>query len=179
MPGFNAEESRFVIGGLADLRINDYFGGEFNLLYRRFRFDALIPATPVVQSVLSTNRAHALDLPLLFKWRPLGYRDLAPFVASGVAFRYINGNETQRFFTGEDRQQEYSDSFAQVSSFNAGWVLAGGVDFNRGGGVRITPEVRYTLWGRENFRALSTVPGSPGVFRSQKDQFEFLIGVTF
>ena len=179
VPGFNAEESRFVIGGLADLRINDYFGGEFNVLYRRFRFDALIPSTPFEQSVLSTNRATALDFPLLLKWRPLGYRDVAPFVDSGVAFRYINGKETQRFFTGEDRQQEFSDSFAQDSSFNVGWVVGAGVDFNRSGGVRITPEIRYTLWGRENFRAASTVSGSAGIFRSQKDQLEFLLGITF
>jgi opacity protein-like surface antigen len=178
VPGFNADDSRLVAGGLADVRINDYFGAEFNILYRRFRFDALVPAASVADTVLSTTRAHALDFPLLFKWRPLGHPDVAPFVSSGLALRYINGNEKLTYFTGRDREQDFSDSLAQESSFNAGWVLAGGADFNRSGGVRITPELRYTRWGRENFRALSaTVPAE--VFRSRKNQFEVLIGITF
>ncbi len=178
-PGFSPDNSRLVVGGLADLRINDYFGAEFNVLYRRFRFDTLIPAASVADTVLSTSRARALDFPLVFKWRPLGHPDIAPFASSGVAFRYIDSDETLTYFNGRNREQKFSDSFAQESRFNAGWVIAGGVDFNRSGGVRISPELRYTRWGRENFRALSTIAGSNQVFRSGKNQLELLIGITF
>jgi hypothetical protein len=178
-PGFNAEDSRGVFGGVLDMRINDYFGGEVDVLYRHFRFDALLPGTLPVNASISTNRAHAFDFPFLFKWNPLGRRTVTPYVDSGVAFRYINGNELRRFFGGNDLQTESTTALAQVSSFNVGWVIGGGLVFDHSESVRLTPEVRYTVWGRDNFNAPSTLPGFGGTFSSNNNQLEVLLSITF
>src|SRR5690606_1588992 len=121
-------------------------------------------------------RAEAIDFPILFKWKPLGRRDMAPFLSSGIALRYINGRETRTYFAGENAEEEFNTSFAQVSSFNVGWALAGGLIFERG--VRISPELRYTVWGRDNFSATPIAPGA-GTFANTHNQLEVLVGVTF
>lgn len=59
------------------------------------------------------------------------------------------------------------------NAFNVGFVAGGGVMI-RGLPVRVSPEMRYTRWGRPNFSDLSD-------FRigTQMNQVEFLIGFTF
>lgn len=179
-PGYNAEDSRFVIGGMADVRLNDYFGAEFDVLYRRYRFDALLPAAVPSQYAVSSSYGHAWDFPMLAKWKPWGESDRIPYISGGIALRYMNSSETRHFFAGDQREIELGDSFAQDSSFNIGWVVAAGMVFNDiSDSIRVAPEIRYTVWSRDNFRAPATLPGSPEFFSSKNDQLDILVGITF
>jgi opacity protein-like surface antigen len=172
--------SRFQIGPVVEYDFNEFFGGEANLLYNRMSFDALVPPTAADAVAVSNTRAHALDIPLLIKWKPWGdTRDFSPYVDAGVSLRYVNSNETRRFFGGDDEDAEFDRSFAQVNSFNAGFTLSGGVAFNAGERVRLSPELRWTAWGRDNFKAPSLTNPAGEQLDDQNNQLELLLGITF
>jgi hypothetical protein len=59
-----------------------------------------------------------------------------------------------------------------VSGTNKGAVLGAGLEFNLHL-VRVSPEIRYTRWGATNLADFG------GVLRSNKNQAEVLIGLTF
>jgi hypothetical protein len=183
VPGFNSEDiSRFKIGGMMDADFNNYFGGEVDVLYKQLRFDALIPPSAAGSTAfaLSTSSGNVFDFPVLFKWHPFGnQRAVAPYIDAGVTFRYVNTSETRRFFAGQDQTTESDRSFAQISSFNAGYTMSAGIDIPVRGNIRLSPELRWTAWARENFRASPTIGTTTDTFDYQNNQLELLFGITF
>jgi hypothetical protein len=180
VPGFNAGDvSRLKIGPTVEMTFNEFFGAEANALYKQLRFDALLPASATQPLSVSTTNGHVLDFPLLMKWRPVGRRYFSPYASGGVTLRYLNTNEEIRSFAGEDRTASFDRSFAQDSSFNAGFTLSGGIEFDPGERVRLAPELRWTVWGRDNFSSGPTIGTSNESFDYQNNQIELLLGVTF
>jgi hypothetical protein len=54
-----------------------------------------------------------------------------------------------------------------------GFVFGGGLEVKLGF-IRITPELRYTRWGSENFR-----DPVASLLHSNKNQGDFILGLTF
>ena len=188
VPGFNSDKTRLVIGPMVTYEFLTTpignFGVEVDLLFRRYRFDQLFlsdptspgnPATPFV----ATTTAHAIDLPLLATWSPFGARTFSPYVLAGLSLRRSNGNESRKFFLGEDRNQEIDEPTALRDKSNAGFTIGAGLQLGPLNRVHIAPEFRYTRWSGPAFQATSIPAGPTSTFRSQQNIAEFLVGLTF
>ncbi len=101
----------------------------------------------------------------MLKWTAPG--KVAPFINAGASFRNWSGyDQLGNFVTGQD--------FTEVDDRNnVGFVAGGGLAL-RLGGLKISPEIRYTRWGVDNFSE-----GVRNVLESNKNQAEVLVGFTF
>ena len=164
-----SDTKRYVVGGAAELRFPLGLGVEFNALYRRLSYESVQPQDGA--QVGASTRANAWEFPLLFKLRapsPL----VRPYFVAGPTFRHLSG--LRQFVTspiatirGESRTPAELEN-----RFSAGFAVGGGLEI--GGRLRLAPEIRYTRWGRENFRS----PTAPG-FQSNLNQLDFLLGIHF
>jgi opacity protein-like surface antigen len=59
------------------------------------------------------------------------------------------------------------------NDFSSGLTFGGGVEF-KFGHLRITPELRYTHWGSENFHDPIN-----SLLNTNKNQGDFMLGLTF
>jgi outer membrane protein W len=183
VPGFNSEDvSRVKFGVMMDADFSNHFGAEVDALYKQIHFNALIPPTIPggTDYALSTSTGHVFDFPVLVKWHPFGRQhSISPYVDAGATFRYLNTAEERRFFAGEDRTTDSDRSFAQASSFNIGYTMSAGFDILVHQNVRVSPELRWTAWARDNFSAPATVGTGGPTFDHQNNQLELLFGITF
>jgi opacity protein-like surface antigen len=158
---------RYTVGPELDINLPFGLAIEVDALYRRLGFDS--SAITVGNIVNGATTANAWDFPLLLKWR-FGSGSVKPYVSAGPTFRnltHIDERVTGFFSTpGSPSSSELRDSF------NTGATIAGGLQFGAAG-IKVSPEVRYIRWGWDNFRSPSTA------FRSNRDQVDFLLGITF
>jgi hypothetical protein len=137
------------------------FGIEFDALYRRFHYDA---SSNLVDTIVNGTAANAWEFPLLLKYKTPGLI-LRPFLDAGFAFDHWSG-------VRQLVQNPGSITKTNVSGTNKGVVLGAGLELNLHL-VRVSPEIRYTRWGSTN------VADFGGVLRSNPNQAEVLIGITF
>ncbi len=92
---------------------------------------------------------------------------LRPYLDAGFAFDH---------WSGVRQVVQIPSSLGQtntnVSGTNKGAVLGAGLELNLHL-VRVSPEIRYTRWASTNLADFG------GVLRSNQNQAEFLIGLTF
>jgi opacity protein-like surface antigen len=160
---------RYTVGPELDINLPFGLGIEVDALYRRLDFEST--ANTVSAIVRGATTANAWDIPILVKWR-FGTGPVKPYVSAGPTFRNLT-NIDQRvssFFSGPN--PSLSSAPELRDSFNTGVTLAGGLQFGAAG-IRVSPEVRYIRWGWDNFRSPSTA------FRSNRDQVDFMLGITF
>jgi len=94
-------------------------------------------------------------------------------VDTGVSFNTLTGvSEIRDFFRVPGIRERVGDQPVFEDSYRSGFVLGGGIEV-RVPFLRISPEIRYTRWGSENFL------DALNILRSNKNQWEFLIGLTF
>ena len=151
--------NRYTVGPTFDINLAFGLGIEADLLYRRLSYSG-------TGSALQTSTTgNAWDVPLLLKWRT-SPGPIRPYLSAGPTFRGLT-NLNQRivaFTTSEtDKPLELRDRFNTGVTLGAGLQLLG----------HLSPELRYTRWGWANFKDVS------GLFKSNPDQFEFLVGLTF
>jgi opacity protein-like surface antigen len=161
---------RYTVGPTVELRLPFGLGVEFDALYKRLNYESVQEVGPA--QIQANTSASSWEFPLLLKLRapaPL----LRPYLTVGPSFRHIS-DVTQAIssFVGGTQQQTNQPAELQ-NRFNAGFAIGGGLEFG-GGHFRVSPEIRYTRWGWENFQA-SNVPG----FQSNQNQVDFLLGITF
>jgi opacity protein-like surface antigen len=109
-------------------------------------------------STSSSATTGAWEFPLLAKYRfPMPF--VRPFVGAGVAWDKLSGLEQS--IVARDLNKDTT----------RGLVFGVGADIHFI--VHIQPEIRYTRWGAEHFI------GPNGVFNSNQNQAEFLVGITF
>lgn len=146
---FRSEFARWTFGGVAELDLPAGLGLELDLLYRRtgFSIEGAEPAPG------PDNIGNSWEFPLLVKYKFPGIL-ARPYIAGGLSFRRIT--DIPNLFENGSR----------------GVVLATGL---RIGAllVRVSPELRYTRWNNEVFRAAGGAPGS------SRNQVELLVGITF
>ncbi len=156
---------RFVVGPELDINLPLGLAVEVDALYRRLNFESDQNLT-VFQHQATT--ANAWDFPLLLKWR-FAPGPLRPYVGAGPTFRGLtNVHQVTTFFTGGSPTSTGSPSELD-HSFVTGFTAVAGIQIIK----HISPEIRYTRWGWDAFR-------NPGTaFRSNPDQWDFMLGLTF
>jgi opacity protein-like surface antigen len=158
---FRSDATQFVLGPTIELHLPWSFGVEFDALYRRFHYKG---ATNAVDQFFQSTTSNAWEFPLLLKYRTPG-EFVRPYLDGGVTFdRWSGVNQVTSLVTGVTN--------SNASGVNTGFVVGGGIELHVPL-VKISPEVRYTRWGAVNITDLG------GALRSNQNQVEILIGVTF
>lgn len=160
---FRSSSTPFIVGPTIELHFPAGFGVEFDALYRRFHYDA---SSNLVDALVNGKAANAWEFPILLKYRVPGVI-FRPFLDAGFAFDH---------WSGVRQLIQIPSSLGQtntnVSGTNKGVVLGAGLEFNLHL-IRVSPEIRFTRWGGANLGDLD------GLIRSNQNQAEFLIGITF
>lgn len=146
----------YIIGPFAELRLPFGFGVEADALYRPLSF-----ATQTT-GFSSSTRFSTWEFPILAKYR-FKFPIARPYIDAGPSFRTTTDN-------------------TQLLS-NHGIAVGGGVDI-KALFLHVSPEIRYTRWGRDSSNG-SIPAGSgrlsfgPGYAQSNVNQVEFLVGISF
>lgn len=141
--------SNFAVGPSAELLLPLGLGFEVDAIYKRTMVELETDAG------LTSDHTTSWEFPLMFKYRFPG-PNLKPFVGGGYAFRRFSN--LTRFVSNLD------------GTVN-GYVAGGGLLIKLGG-VRISPEIRFTRWK-------SIDPDNSGPLRNNQNQADFLVGITF
>jgi len=158
---YNAPTQRYIIGGMAEVRLPFGFGVEFDALYRSLQYSS----SP--NEVTINASGNNWEFPLVLKYR-FHFPIAKPYVEAGVAWDDITSlKETvnQIATTPSDLQKNTTNGF----------VIGGGVDIHAIF-LHISPEIRYTRWSSQQ---ISVVQSTFDVLHSNQNQAEFLVGITF
>ena len=99
-----------------------------------------------------------------------------PFVDAGVNFNKVSGlSRTVTTLVFNNVTSSNAGTSELKNDFTAGFTLGGGVELHLLL-LKITPEIRYTRWGNQQFNGLFPAGGS---LTSNQNQAEFLVGFTF
>ena len=169
---FSPDTKRFVIGPTGEIRLPFGFGVEVDALYRRYEYSYSSSIFSPVAGDLQTAKTTggSWEFPILAKYRtpiPL----VKPYVVGGLAFNKLaNVKQTLTCFSGS-----CGKSFNDIAhNSNVGVVVGGGLQVNALL-LKISPEVRFTRWGVANF----DISAGSGSLKSNQNQADFLIGITF
>ena len=163
-----AVTNRYIVGPTVELRLPFGLGVEFDALYRHFNYNSSASLADTFFSLRATGSDW--EFPLLLKKR-FGAGPIHPFVDAGVSFNKISGlSRTVSILrsTGVVPSELQND-------FTAGFTIGGGIELKLLL-LKITPEIRYTRWGNEQFRGVFP---AGGILTSNQNQAEFLVGFTF
>jgi hypothetical protein len=186
--GASSTTNRYIVGPTGEVHLPLGFSVEFDVLYRHFNIQNngnLIPVNgiylgpgtppPIPASALaSAATANAWEFPLLAKYHFKG-KLIHPFIDAGVSWDKLSGvkqaaSAVIQSGTGLPSIPEVQAALA--NSTTRGFVTGGGIGL-KVLLIHITPEVRYTRWGAKHFI-------DPwGLFHSNQNQAEFLVGFTF
>jgi len=148
---YDPHSGRYTLGPTFELRLGSSFSVEFDALYRPLKYRRYW------EDVVGETAGSAWQFPLLGKVR-LSRSLVAPYVAAGVAFNSLHGLKNL---------PELSESST------SGWVLGVGLEGRLPIG-RISPEVRFTKWRKDNLRS-----AAGGLGLSNLNQLEVLVGISF
>lgn len=161
---------RYTVGPTVQLNFPFRFSVEVDALYKRLGYDYNQFGGPGSPTVTATT-ANSWEFPVLGKWAVFP-GPVRPFVDFGANFRHISGVSQIRTAAGAvNVQVSPVPEFDQDSDIGA--TFGAGIEF-KAGWLRLTPELRYTRWGSENFR-----DPIAGLLRTNKNQGDFLLGLTF
>src|SRR5688500_8682360 len=163
------KSKKYIIGPQFELRLPAGFSIELDALYTSFRINSVgAVATSLLGASFDTD---SWEFPLMLKKKFGGANAVAasvrPFVDIGASFRRLGDvGEIGRFITS---------SGANIGSErnSTGFVIGGGVEI-RALFIRISPEIRFTRWGTDNFRE-----GLANVLETNRNQGQFLVGISF
>jgi opacity protein-like surface antigen len=168
--------NRYIIGPTAELRLPFGLGVEFDVLYRHLNYASSNPACNALLTcvISSSTTGSAWEFPLLGKYRFHG-KFLRPYVDAGVAWNTLSGLKQTVFefvSPGEATTTSTSTPAELHNSTVTGFVTGVGIDIHVLL-LHLSPEIRYTRWGAQNFLSPN------GGLSSNQNQAEFLLGVTF
>jgi hypothetical protein len=163
------KNKNYIVGPQFELRLPAGLAIELDALYTSFEIDSVGSiASSVFGAPFDTS---SWEFPLMLKKR-FGAADavaasVRPFVGAGASFRRLGDvGEIGRFITGSG-----GDIGSEKNS--TGFVIGGGVEI-RALFIRISPEVRFTRWGTDNFRE-----GLANILKTNRNQGQFLVGISF
>ena len=154
-PGFTVNSysasKNYVVGPMVELRLPFHLGIEADALYRPI---SVVESSNPVGLVPSFNGSDgSWEFPIVAKYR-FGFPIVKPYVEAGPSFRSQNAQPLNRLSSD-------------------GVAIGVGVDFHLLL-LHIAPEMRYTRWGSD-----STASTVTQFIRSNQNQVEFLVGLTF
>jgi len=164
---------RYLVGPSFQINLPARFSIEIDALYKRLGYQynqSLSTGTVTTRTV-----ANSWEFPALVRFA-ITPGPIRPFVAAGGSVRNISGIESVRdtINTGLAPVRVQLNNASEFNKRNdLGFVFGGGLEF-RLGRLRITPEVRYTRWGSENFRDPVNA-----LLRTNRNQGDFLLGFAF
>ena len=146
-----SSSKKFVAGGMVELHLPLGFSIEVDGLYRPLRL--ITDVTNASQPGMGRDSVNytSWEVPFVGKYRFLHTPLVKPYVEAGPNFRFL-------------------DTLPDHFMSRHGFVLGGGLEL-KAWKLRFSPELRYTRWGADsnfNFNA-----------KSNQNQVEFLVGVTF
>jgi hypothetical protein len=159
----------YIVGPQFELRLPAGFSVELDALYTSFKINSVgSVATSLLGASFDTD---SWEFPLMLKKKFGGADAVAasvkPFVDIGASFRRLGDvGEIGRFITSTG-----TNTGADRNS--TGFVIGGGVEI-RALFIRISPEIRFTRWGTDNFRE-----GLANVLKTNRNQGQFLVGISF
>ncbi len=167
---YEASTKRYTVGPTFELHLPFGLGVEVDALYKRLSFES---SSDLINGLQRATTANAWEFPLLLKIR-LAPGLARPYVSVGPTFRHLSSiNQVESFFRAGRQERPETSRPAELSNrFSAGFTASGGLELHAPV-LEISPEIRYTRWGWENFRSFGNV------LRSNDDQIEFLLGITF
>ncbi len=164
---------RYIIGPAIQLNLPARISIEGAALYKRigFQYEQFAPASPASAKVV----ANAWEFPVTLKYAFLP-GPIRPYVETGASFRHISGIRQVRNALNTTGNL-VNTSFDSAPEFNKktdiGLVFGGGLEF-KVTRVRLSPGIRYTRWGSENFRDPINA-----LLRTNRNQADFLLGFMF
>jgi hypothetical protein len=166
---YTAPTQRYIIGGVAEVRLPLGLGVEFDALYRRLVYTGSGNLVDVFTA--SATTANNWEFPLLLKYR-FHFPVVRPYLDAGVAWDTLAG--LKQTITGVSRLDLSSTSSPSELKKNTtmGFVAGGGVDIHAIF-LHISPEIRFTRWNS------AQISDAAGLLHSNLNQAEFLVGFTF
>jgi opacity protein-like surface antigen len=166
-PQVESSSGDYIIGPMVELRLPAGFAIEFDALYSRVNFSSLSATGGTFANLFDTG---SWEFPLLLKYKfggaNVGVAAARPYIAAGANFRRISDlPNVVDFVTGSNG--------AETDTGNTGFTFGGGVEF-RALFIKISPEVRFTHWGQDNF-----LGGAAQIFKTKRNQGQLLIGLNF
>jgi hypothetical protein len=161
------KSKKYIIGPQFELRLPAGFSIELDALYTSFRVDSVAGAAG---NLLAPFKADSWEFPLMLKKKFGGPDAVAvavkPFIDVGASYRRLGdiGN-IGGFITGSNNNDDEKAA--------TGFVLGGGLEI-RALFIRISPEIRFTRWGTDNFRE-----GLANILTTNRNQAQFLVGIHF
>lgn len=169
-PQYTFDTKRYVVGPAFEAHVVNQFTIQADALYRRlgYQYTSVGPVT------YANTVANAWEFPVQAKFEILP-GPIRPFVSGGGSFRHLTGvKQIRQVISGATFNQVEVTGFPEFNKRNdIGFVFGAGISFKLGG-VRISPEFRYTRWGGEAFR-----DPVRSVLRTNRNQGDFLLGLTF
>jgi|HubBroStandDraft_1064217.scaffolds.fasta_scaffold67975_3 opacity protein-like surface antigen len=168
---YTAPTQRYIIGGMAEVRLPLGLGVEFDALYRRLSYTGAGTLANGVVETTSTGGSN-WEFPLLLKYR-FHFPVVRPYLDAGVAWDTLAGLKQTVDVVGMLAPMTASSSPSELErNTTMGFVIGGGIDIHAVF-LHISPELRFTRWNSAQISA------SSGGLHSNLNQAEFLVGVTF
>jgi len=162
---YTAPTQRYIVGGMAEVRLPLGLGVEFDALYRKLGYNGSgIVGTFTTISASGSN----WEFPLLLKYR-FRFPVVRPYLDAGVAWDTIAGLKETIVSVALPAQSSPS---ALQRNTTMGFVVGGGVDIHAVF-LHISPEIRFTRWNS------TQISDALGLLHSNLNQGEFLVGLTF
>jgi opacity protein-like surface antigen len=159
---------RYTIGPAADVSLPLGLRFEADALYTRLDYDSTVMGVDTFTR--SATKANSWEFPLLVK-KDFNAAAAKPYGDIGIALRHVGGTSHIVNTVFPDHVFSVTTTPLElIHDWTNGFVIGGGIEF-RVGPLRLTPELRYTRWFRENFSA------STGIFRSNLNEADFLLGL--
>jgi opacity protein-like surface antigen len=159
---------RYIVGPTADVSLPLGLRFEADALYTRLDYDSTIMGVDTFTR--SATKANSWEFPLLLK-RDFTAAAVKPYGDIGVALRHVAGTSHIVNTVFPSRVFELNTAPPElIHDWTSGFVIGGGVEF-RAGPLRLSPELRYTRWFRENFST------SIGLFQSNLNEASVLLGL--
>jgi hypothetical protein len=159
---------RYVVGPTADVTLPLGLSFEADALYTRLDYDSTVMGVDTFTR--SATKANSWEFPFLLK-KGFSAATVKPYGDIGFALRHVGGTShivntvfPNRVFSVTSTPPELIHDWTQ------GFVIGGGLVFGAGR-LRLSPELRYTRWFRENFRTPT------GIFQSNLNEVDVLLGL--
>jgi len=167
---YTAPTQRYIVGGVAELRLPLGIGVEFDALYRRLHYTGSGNLVDVFTT--SNTTGGKWEFPLLLKYR-FHFPVVRPYVDAGVAWDTLTGlKQTVSQVSPVPFLTPTSTPSELKKNTTMGVVLGAGVDIHAIV-LHISPEIRFTRWNA------AQISDAAGLLHSNLNQAEFLVGFTF
>ena len=161
---YTAPTQRYIVGGMAEVRLPLGLGVEFDALYRKLGYNG----SGILGSDTISASGSNWEFPLLLKYR-FHFPVVRPYLDAGVAWDTIAGLKETIVNVTLPVQPSPSDLQRNTTM---GFVVGGGVDIHAVF-LHISPEIRFTRWNS------TQISDALGLLHSNLNQGEFLVGLTF